>query len=411
MSMRILFCNFEYPPLGGGGGIVNAFLAEELAKRHEVSVLTSGRDRLLRERRENGVQVIRVPVVFRRQEAVANLPSMLAFLAMGTYVGRELVQKRTYDLINTHFVFPTGPVGDALARAARVPNVLSLVGGDLYDPSKRLSPHRHWALRVWATRLLRRADLIVGGSSNTLKNMRTFYAPEIEGVQIPLGIPRPVLTPVSRREYGFAEDEVLMVTVGRLVPRKGLGQLIAMMETLGHDRARLLIVGTGPEEPFLKEECRKRHLDGRVVFLGRVSDREKFRILQMADMYVSTSQHEGFGLVFLEAMTCGLPIVCYDHGGQTDFLRDEETGYLVPLNDLELFKNRCKLLVGSPGSRKSMGANNQREVAEFYIERCAMSYEKVFEGAIQAWNTLKRPVAPALPASSTLPAPRLGPPW
>jgi len=386
--MRILFCNYEYPPLGGGGGMVNAFLAQELAKRHQVTVLTSRGRGLAGQSVENGVRVVRVPVLFRTQQSVANLPSMLAFVGMGIFEGRKLLQKDRYDVINTHFVLPSGPVGDALSHFGRIPNVLTVHGGDLYDPSKRMSPHRHSVLRMWARRLLQRADMVIGQSTNTLANIRRFYAPEIEGIRVPLGIPKPTLGRASRQEYGFAEDEVLLVTVGRLVARKAISQLIGMMDTLGRYRTRLLIIGTGPQEQLLKEEYYKRRLNGQILFLGQVDDTEKFRILRMSDIYASTSQHEGFGLVFLEAMACGLPIVCYDHGGQTDFLQDQETGYLVPLNNVELFKSCCELLIKSPGLRTTIGNNNELRVAGFYIDRCALTYERIFEDAIHARNSL-----------------------
>src|SRR3954453_13825963 len=79
--MQILFANYEYPPIGGGGGVVMAALAAELTKRgHDVTVLTSQAFGLPGESVEDGVRVIRVPVFFRRHMAVANLPSMAAYL-------------------------------------------------------------------------------------------------------------------------------------------------------------------------------------------------------------------------------------------------------------------------------------------------------------------------------------------
>jgi L-malate glycosyltransferase len=389
--VRILFCNYEYPPMGGGGGVVNALLAQELGKRHDVTVLTSQGLDLPPERIEGGVRVVRTPVFFRKQEAVANLFSMLAFLPMGVRTGRRLLRAGRYDVINTHFVLPTGPVGDALARFADVPNILSLHGGDLYDPSKWLSPYRHPYLRAWVRRLLRRADLVVGQSRNTLENMRRFYTPEIQGVQIPLGIRRPQAGAALRSHYGCQESDVLLVTVGRLVARKGLPQLITMMAALKDAKVRLLIVGIGPQEQLLKEEVNKRHLARQILFLGYVGEAEKFRILQMCDFYVSTSQHEGFGLVFLEAMACGLPIVCYDHGGQTDFLRDGLTGYLIPLADTGLFKERCRQLINDLPLRKAIGDHNREVVEEYYIDSCAVRYERLFNESINSVPAAKEP--------------------
>jgi len=72
--MRILYCNYEYPPLGGGGGVINKQIAEELAKRHTVDVLTSQGMDMPSKTVENGVTVYRVPVFFRSRQAAANLP-------------------------------------------------------------------------------------------------------------------------------------------------------------------------------------------------------------------------------------------------------------------------------------------------------------------------------------------------
>jgi glycosyltransferase involved in cell wall biosynthesis len=381
--MKILFCNFEYPPLGGGGGVVNASLAQELAKRHEVSVLTSQAPGLPSERIEEGVRVVRVPVFFRNEQTVASYLSMLTYLPVGFRVGKKLLMNERFDVINTHFVLPTGPVGDALTRFAKIPNVLSVHGGDLYDPSKFASPHRHALLRIWIRRLLRRADRVVGQSWNTLENMRRYYTPELEGTRIPLGIPRPKMEAASRGEYGFGNDEALLVTVGRLVGRKAVDQLISMMETMRNEPVRLLIIGTGPLEAQLKDQASEKRLGEKVIFMGQVDEHEKFRILQMCDLYVSTSQHEGFGLVFLEAMASGLPIVCYDHGGQTDFLKDGVNGFLIPLNDQDRFLDRCRLLIRDRERRVDMTRTNQKTVEDYYIDRCAVRYEQVFTEVCQ----------------------------
>ena len=85
--MRILFLNYEYPPLGGGGGVVMAALARELARRHTVTVLTSRALGLPAQSLDAGVRVIRAPVFFRRELAVANLGSMVSYLPMAALRG------------------------------------------------------------------------------------------------------------------------------------------------------------------------------------------------------------------------------------------------------------------------------------------------------------------------------------
>jgi glycosyltransferase involved in cell wall biosynthesis len=377
--MRILICNFEYPPLGGGGGVITAQLAAELARRHEVTVLTSQGLGMPAESVESGVRVMRAPVLFRKDQATASLLSMASYVPAAIKAGRSLLRRERFDVINTHFVVPTGPVGDALARSSGLPNVLSVHGGDLYDPSKFTSPHRHWLLRSWIRRMIVRADALVGQSTNTLANVARYYTHAVEGIRIPLGIQRPAFTPASRAAYGFADDEVLLITVGRLVARKGLHQLIALMDRLRTEKVRLLIIGTGPQMAALKEDCQRRGIEDKVVFTGHVEDEEKFRLLDQSDIFVSTSQHEGFGLLFVEGMASGLPVVCYDHGGQTDFLEDGKTGYLVHLNDEAAFEERTRRLIQDKELRSRMGAENLSRVEDYFIDRCAERYERVFE--------------------------------
>jgi len=388
--MKILFCNYEYPPLGGGGGEVTSLIAQEIAKHHEVTVLTSQAQGLSSRQVIERVQIIRVPVIFRKQKTVANLLSMMTFIPVAIRTGKKVLKNSNYDLINTHFVLPTGPVGDSLSSFAGIPNVLTLHGGDLYDPSKFISPHRNPLLRSWISRLLRRADVVVGNSNDTLDNMRRYYTPEIEGVRIALGIRNHSVDYEPRSRYGFKNDEILMVTVGRLIARKALIQLIEVINSLKNENVRLLIMGEGPQGRFLKYICSRKQLGGKIILLGFVEESEKFQILKICDLFVSTSQHEGFGLVFLEAMQSGLPIVCYNHGGQNDFLKDQETGYLIELNDLGHFIKHCQLLIRDPDLRKKIGENNKLKAKEFNIDRCAALYENVFITTLSAFNDKQR---------------------
>jgi glycosyltransferase involved in cell wall biosynthesis len=173
------------------------------------------------------------------------------------------------------------------------------------------------------------------------------------------------------------------VTVGRLVARKAICELIKVLHLLREDPFRLLVVGSGPQEAVLKKMAYNLRLLDRVHFVGQVSESEKFRILQMSNVYVSTSQHEGFGLVFLEAMSCGLPVVCYDHGGQADFLDDGLTGCVLPLNDLHAFAASCRRIAMDREFRERVSQENRRRVEELYVERCADRYEEIFREAIR----------------------------
>lgn len=386
-QMRILFCNYEYPPLGGGGGVINKQIAEELAKQHTVDVVTSQGMDLPAVAVENGVTVYRVPVFFRNRQAAANMPSMLAYVFNGIRKGSQLISENAYDIINTHFVLPSGPVGAWLAARARIPNVLSVHGGDLYDPSKWLSPHRHFLFRYIVRRLLRKANAVVGQSSNTIQNVHDYYDRDIACECIPLGIPRRNNPSTGRRShYNLAPDDILLVTVGRLVARKAVDQLITMVSKMGNDRVHLLVVGSGPQEETLRNAAQELGVASRIHLLGQVSEQEKFEVLQMADIYTSTSQHEGFGIVYLEAMASALPVVCYDFGGQTDFLKPGVNGYLVRLNDIAEFQRACQNLIDDPELRGRIGKQNVNDVERYYVDNCAQRYAGLYESVLQQYG-------------------------
>jgi glycosyltransferase involved in cell wall biosynthesis len=394
--VRLLFCNYEYPPIGGGGGVVMAALARALARRHEVTVLTSRIGDLEPVSVENGVRVVRVQVFFRRQREIANLASMAAYLPAALRWGLRLSRDQRFDVINTHFAVPTGPLGDWLSRRMNVPNVLSVHGGDLFDPSKTTSPHRHAALRLAVSTILRRADTVVAQSRDTAARIRRFYGVERPVKLVPLGIERPPETlQAQRADFGLPANACVLVTVGRVIARKACVQLARMLALAHRADVYLLMVGAGPDLPCVRELAAELGVADRIRFLGHVTDAEKFRALSVADVFVSTSQHEGFGIMFLEAMALGLPIVCYDHGGQTDYLLTPDTGFVVPLNDIGAFTARVLELLASPEHRAAIARNNRLKVEQFLIERCAFEYEAIFEEVVHrreaAASLLQRP--------------------
>ena len=381
--MRILFCNYEYPPLGGGGGVVMAAMARSLAERHDVTVLTSQAAGLPSEAMDANVKVVRVPVFFRRHLAVANMPSMAAYLPMGLLRGLKLGRERRFDVINTHFAVPTGPLGDWLSRRLGVPNVLSVHGGDLYDPSKKSSPHRHALLRRAVARLLRSADSVVAQSRDTARNVEQIYGVDRKVDLIPLGIDRPPQNiRAQRSEFGLPEDAFVLVTAGRIVARKASTQLIETLAALPD--VFLLVIGDGPEAAAVKQRASELGVENRLRMLGYVSDEVKYGAYSVSDVFVSTAQHEGFGLVFLEAMSFGLPVVCYNRGGQTDFLSTPTTGDVIQLNDLRAFTEAVRALRDSPERCAAVGRHNLTKVEDFFIERCASRYEELFAATLAA---------------------------
>ena len=368
----ILMVSYEYPPLGGGGGVILRDLAQELARQLEVTVLTSGMRGLDTHERHGALEIVRAPVLLRRDLATASLPSMLSFYPSSLRAGGRLLRERRFDLVHSCFAVPSAPSGLRLARRAGLPHVLSIHGGDIYDPTKALSPHRIPLLRDTVRWVIGASDRVVTSSQDIEDRARQFYgASHFE--RIPLAIDPPKLQePVSRQELGYEDDELLLVTVGRLVARKGLDRLLEVLAGLpaSQPRWKLLIVGEGPQRDALETRARELGIADRIVFEGFVSDERKWQLLAASDLYVSTTLHEGFGIVFLEAMQCGLPVLTTDCGGQRDFV-DDEVGALVPVDDGPRMLAALRQHLEDPALRARKSAAARERAREFGIERHA----------------------------------------
>ncbi len=385
--MHILFCNYEYPPIGGGGGVINKLLAEELARSHKVTVLTSQALSLPQFEESNGVTIYRVPVVMRTSTAAATFPSMASFMARGWLGGKRILGREKFDIVNTHFALPTGPVGVRIARQAGVPNVLTVHGGDAYDPSKFTSPHRHAVLRSIVRGVVRASFCTIVNSQDTAKNVRRYYDPAADVRVLPYGIEKPPqLDPTTRPAQGLADTDFVLVAVGRLIKRKAFDRLIHVLAQIRDERFKLMLLGTGPLEPELKALAAQLGVGNRVHFKGFVSEEDKFRLLRISDAFVYTSQHEGFGIVFLEALGAGLPVVCYNNGGQVDFLRDGENGRVVELNDEVAFRKACEDLAADRVRYDELSRSALATARGFYVDAYARRHVEIFEAALKDYD-------------------------
>jgi glycosyltransferase involved in cell wall biosynthesis len=284
-----------------------------------------------------------------------------------------------FDVIHGYFAVPTGPASVPVAKLARRPHVLTILGGDVYDPSKRLSPHRVAPLRWTVGAVLRHSSAVVAESTDVRDHAHRHYRYTHPIEIIPLGIRQPAVPFASRRQLGLPDGTFLAVTVGRLVTRKRVEHLLQAVARTECARVHLVVVGSGPEVAHLKDVAAGAGVEDRVVFTGQVSEERKWQILQVADAYLSATMHEGFGLVYLEAMAAGLPVITYDLGGHVDFLRDGDTGYLIPEGDEAALAAAIARAATQPEVMARIGAANRRRSPQHRIERCAAEYEALFE--------------------------------
>lgn len=288
------------------------------------------------------------------------------YLACGSLAAMRLVRRRDYDFIHCHWPFPHGLIGWAACRAARnrPAYVLHFHGACLLLAAKfkPIAPLLRFCIR--------RADGVVSNSRFTAGLVDKLLPPPVPQRIIAFGSPlqgEPL--PPPRR------PEKLILTVGRLVERKGIVYLLrALPEIAAACDARLAIVGAGdPQvEAGLREVTAELHLEGRVIFAGKVPEAELVRWYRDCDVFClpaivdSQGETEGLGVVLLEALTYARPVVASDVGGIPDIVRPGETGLLCPQKDPAALARALLDLLQNPERAERLGRQGREMVQREY---------------------------------------------
>lgn len=279
-----------------------------------------------------------------------------------------------YDLIHGHY-WLSGVAGLALRESWSVPLVQMFhTLGRLKNSVARTPAEVEPEIRLSEEdRIVRLADRVVAANVVERAHLAWYYGASTDRIAvIPCGVDTELFRPMpqveAKRLLALPPDPLLLY-VGRLQPIKGLETLLEAMTALD-GAAQLLIVGGDQDEPenghadYLRERVSVLGLRERVSFLG-AQPQERLRLFYAAaDATVMPSYYESFGMVALEAMACGSPVIASRVGGLTTTVRDGVTGFLVPEGDAGALAERVSLLLEDRGRRAQLGREAQRWAAE-----------------------------------------------
>jgi glycosyltransferase involved in cell wall biosynthesis len=369
MANIVHFGKYYFPDAGGIESVTLSLARGAVASGHEVSVVCFGKAQVNYKEVIDGVHVVRTPT-----------STMIASQPLGLkYFFECLRTARCADVVHLH-----------------VPNMLGAFCALFIGNKPRLLVHWHSdvlnkgilgkILRPLESALLRRADSIVATSQVYADASETLVPFRSKLTVVPIGVPDVNHGQLdSELVFDFEKQlagKKVILAVGRLVPYKGFNILIDAAKHLVED-AVVVIVGSGPLQQDLQQAIKNGGVDDKVVLAGRLSDTELHALFQRATLYClpSTYRAEAFGVVLLEAMSYGLPIVASQiPGSGVPWVNQHDiSGLNVPVGNPIALADACNLVLVSPGlqSKLSKGAR-QRFVDEFTEEVSVQRMMKVY---------------------------------
>ena len=371
--MKILMLNYEFPPIGGGGGQAHRALLQKYADRSdlEVDVLTSApKPGLYMEQPAGNILISRIGIrkknlhFWRRREIVE-------WLLKAGACYRGLIKTGHYDLVHAFFGFPTGWLCRRTAR--RVPYILSLRGSDVPGENARLQLEYKILGPLVFKPIWRKASALVACSEGLKARARRFL-PSAEIEVIPNGVdleqfhpahetekslqaaqasgePSSTALPISR--FKLEASAVRLLTVGRLSVTKRVPLLIETVSLLRSQgcKAHLTVVGGGALESELRRLLSDQDLRQAVTLMGRCPAEDMPRLYRQHDVYLSASMQEGMSNAMLEAMASGLPIVTTRCEGVDELIADN--GIVVEEPTPAALADAVRKLIGNPQTRQS----------------------------------------------------------
>ena len=296
--------------------------------------------------------------------------------------------RQSYDLVHSHY-WMSGWVGARASRRWGVPHVVTF--HTLMEIKARArvgeddSPHRSEVERE----LMATADLITASSPHEKSAMvRLYQAPEerirVLSCGVDLSLFKPLDMEESRKRLGLNGEKVILF-VGRIEPIKGLDLLLQSVAAMEETHIKALIVGGNMEQEAevvrLKEMAQSLGIEESLEFVGLVDQRELPVYYNAADVCLVPSYYESFGLVALEALACGTPVVASRVGGLSGVVHHGRTGYLVSGRCPEPYADSVEMIFSNKALQKSMG-RAARERAE------GMGWEQVAQDTLQLYREL-----------------------
>jgi len=373
--MKILtVAPYLYPEAGGVESYAYNISKRMVERGFDVTILCSTRDGIDEKKDLDGIKVIRQ----RPNFILSNTPIRLdLFFTMS-----KLVKENDFDLINAHTPVPFyADVAAMVSKRYKIPFVLTYHAGSLMknesfvDAVAKIYQH---SIEKFA---LAQSDRLITVSEFVKNNYLTNHIKKVSIIPPGVDINKfRLLDKVNK-----TPNNILFVAqLSKGHKWKGLDYLLESIKLIKNIRdVKLTVVGSGAHVNHYKDKANELHIRDNVIFKGKVSDDELVKEYQKANIFIlpSYSNAESFGIVNLEAMACGVPIVASKIGGIPDVVKDSKNGLLVPPKDPKVLSDAIIKLLNDGDLAKKMGGDGRKLVEEKYTwKKTAEMTENVYLG-------------------------------
>lgn len=287
------------------------------------------------------------------------------------------VRKIRPDVIHIHSPFSMGTVGLSIAKIMNIPTIgtyhtllseyFSYAGSNF--EKEIANEYTRW--------FFDRTSIIIA-PSKSIRDLLKKYK-----IKRPIEIlPTPLNFKPIKKKNKSKNKEPIILHVGRLCKEKRIDIVLKAFKILSKEmHARLIITSDGPDKKRLEDFCKKINISRNVIFTGYVSDKKLLKLYSTADVFVSASDTETQGLVVLEALACGCPVVVRNALGFKDYIRDGRNGLLFD-NDRDLVE-KIILILKNKRLRKRLIKNGYKTVEKFNISNYGKKIEDIYKKALK----------------------------
>ena len=403
--MKIAVLTSSYPRFPGDGTapFVMAF-CEGLTKLSNDVIVAAPYDPLVRPTGSTKVKIKRFRYIWpdrlnlmghaRSLRAEVSLRPLsyllLPFFLLGAFISLyRITGEQESNLIHVHWVLPNGLIAAWVAALRHIPFVVSLHGSDIY------LARRNKIFGLLAKYIFHRASGVTACSPELLEAAAEMGAPQ-NSVLLAYGVDSEKFIPDQRNNefrqmLGIGKDDLLIVTLGRLVYKKGFNVLIDSTAEIVKSGTNIHVVigGEGPLKSELNDQVKTLNLRDCIQFIGPISWDQVPEFLASGDIFVLPSIRDQYGNidglpnVLLEAMSSGTAVVASDIPGVKSVLDDSQSGILVSSGDPRSLSQKIKILVENPTLRHTLGKAGRTLIQEHFTwDAIVKKLEKLFESVI-----------------------------